>query len=84
MHFYALSLDKIINGTLGVRSFTYNGNQWDEIMSAMSDVFLRAKHSASTYSRIQDIREWKRVEIGSQETEVGSVMSMPYDKLSFG
>lgn len=38
--FYALSLDKIINGTLGVRSSTYNDYQWDEIMSAMSDVFL--------------------------------------------
>ena len=35
--FYALSLDKVINGTLGVRSSTYNGYQWDEIMSAMSD-----------------------------------------------
>ena len=38
--FYALSLDKVINGTLGVRSSTYNGYRWDEIMSAMSDVFL--------------------------------------------
>lgn len=38
--FYALSLDKVINGTLGVRSSTYNGYQWDEIISAMSDVFL--------------------------------------------
>ena len=38
--FYALSLDKVINGTLGVRSSTYNGYQRDEIMSAMSDVFL--------------------------------------------
>ena len=38
--FYALSLDKVINGTLGVRSSTYNGYQWDEIMSTMSDVFL--------------------------------------------
>ena len=37
--FYALSLDKVINGTLGVRSSTYNGCQWDEIMSAMSGVF---------------------------------------------
>ena len=36
--FYALSLDKVVNGTLGVRSSTYNGYQWDEIMSAMSDV----------------------------------------------
>ena len=38
--FYALSLDKIINDTLGVRCSTYNGYQWDEIISAMSDVFL--------------------------------------------
>ena len=38
--FYTLSLDKVINGTLGVRSSTYNGYQWDEVMSAMSDVFL--------------------------------------------
>ena len=208
--FYALSLDKVINGTLGVRSSTYNGYQWNEIMSAMSDVFLcgsdcvedvnrsechlrespeiriptshtigraikelshedmeyksssgnvfrfntnprlndllmklnmkmelfksgqtvnvdfdhvfvktekadakysykqaygyfpgivsidgiiayienrdgncrifyiRAIHSASMYSRIQDIREWRRVEIGSQETEVASVMSTQF------
>ena len=26
--FYALSLDKVINGTLGVRSSTYNGYQF--------------------------------------------------------
>ena len=37
--------------------------------------YIRAIHSASMYSRIQDIREWRRVEIGSQETEVASVMS---------
>ena len=30
------------------------------------------------YSRIQDIREWRRVEIGSQETEVASVMSTQF------
>ena len=147
--FYTLSLDKVINGTLGVRSSTYNGYQWDEVVSAMSDVFLcggdcvedvnrsechmrespdvriptshtigraikllhsyglhigvfradcgsysediirtvdgncrifyiRALHSASMYSRIQDIREWKRVEIGSQETEVASFMSTQF------
>ena len=37
--FYALSLAKVVNGSLGVRSSTYNGYQWDEIMSAMSGVF---------------------------------------------
>ena len=29
-------------------------------------------------SRIQDIREWRRVEIGSQETEVASVISTQF------
>ena len=38
--FYTLSLDKVINGALGVRSSTYNGYQCNEIMSAISDVFL--------------------------------------------
>ncbi len=33
--FYALSPDKVINGTLGVRSSTYNGYQWDEMMSGI-------------------------------------------------
>ena len=40
--------------------------------------YIRAIHSASIYSRIQDIREWKRVEIGSQETEVASFMSTQF------
>ena len=35
--------------------------------------YRRTTHSASMYSRIQDIREWRRVEISSQETEVASV-----------
>ena len=30
--FYTLSLDTVINGTLGVRSSTYNGYQWDEVI----------------------------------------------------
>ena len=34
--FYALSLDKVINGTLGVRSSTYNDYQWDEIINVQS------------------------------------------------
>ncbi|WP_297234481.1 hypothetical protein [Prevotella sp.] len=42
--------------------------------------YIRAIHSASMYSRIQDIREWRRVEMGSQETEVASVMSTQFMK----
>ena len=37
--FYALSLDKVINGTLGVRSSTYNGYQWDEIFKWHKFIF---------------------------------------------
>ena len=33
----------------GVRSSTYNGYQWDEVMSAMSDVFLCGPARLSTW-----------------------------------
>ena len=38
--FNALSLGKVINETLGKRSSTYNGYQWDEIVSSLLDVYL--------------------------------------------
>ena len=38
--FNVLSLGKVINETLGKRSLTYNGYQWDEIVSALLDVYL--------------------------------------------
>ena len=45
--FYALSLDKVINGTLGVRSSTYNGYQWDErVLLWPSQQWLRMEASA--------------------------------------
>ena len=47
--FYALSLDKVINGTLGVRSSTYNSYQWDEILSDMADVSLIRVHQLIAY-----------------------------------
>ena len=36
--------------------------------------YIRASNSASMYSDIQGVKEWKRVEIGSQETEEASFM----------
>ena len=36
--------------------------------------YIRASNSASMYSDIQGVKEWKRVEIESQETEVASFM----------
>lgn len=38
--FKALSLGKILNDTLGRRTSTYNGYQWEEILSALLDVYL--------------------------------------------
>ena len=38
--FESLSLGKLINETLGARSTTYNAYQWDEIFSALFDVYL--------------------------------------------
>lgn len=38
--FEALSLGKVINESLGRRTSTYNGYQWDEILSALLDVYL--------------------------------------------
>ncbi len=38
--FESLSLGKLINEALGARSTTYNAYQWDEIFSALLDVYL--------------------------------------------
>ena len=38
--FRRLSLDKVINKTLGIRSSVYNSYRWDEIFSALLDVYL--------------------------------------------
>jgi len=67
--FYALSLDKVINGTLGVRSSTYNGYQWDEIMSAMSDVFLCGGDCVEDVNRSEcHLRESPEIRIPTSHT----------------
>ena len=67
--FYALSLDKVINGTLGVRSSTYNGYQWDEIMYAMSDVFLCGGDCVEDVNRSEcHLRESPEVRIPTSHT----------------
>ena len=67
--FYALSLDKVINGTLGVRSSTYNGYLWDEIMSAMSDVFLCGGDCVEDVNRSEcHLRESPEVRIPTSHT----------------
>ena len=67
--FYALSLNKVINGTLGVRSSTYNGYQWDEIMSAMSDVFLCGGDCVENVNRSEcHLRESPEIRIPTSHT----------------
>ena len=67
--FYALSLDKVINGTLGVRNSTYNGYQWDEIISAMSDVFLCGGDCVENVNRSEcHLRESPEIRIPTSHT----------------
>ena len=60
------------------------GSYSEEIISTVEGncriFYIRAIHSASMYSRIQDIREWRRIGMGSQETEGASVMSTQFMK----
>ena len=62
--------------------FLCGGSYSEDIIKTVdgncSIFYIRAIHSASMYSRIQDIRKWRRVEIGSQETEVATVMSTQF------
>ena len=68
--FYALSLDKVINGTLGVRSSTYNGYQWGEVMSVMSDVFLCGGDS---------VEDANRSECHLRESKSGKTVDVDFD-----
>lgn len=85
--FCALSLDKVINGTLDVRSSTYNGYQWDEIMSAMSDVSVIRVHQLIAYVKkfvfhfTAVCAKWTRT---ARSWWLNLYTGMPYDKLSFG
>ncbi len=51
--FDALSLGKVINETLGRRSSTYNGYQWDEIVSSMLDVYLCGGNCVEDVNKFQ-------------------------------
>ena len=72
--FYALSLDKVINGTIGVHSSTYNGYQWNEMMSAMSDVFLCGGDCVENVNRSEcHLRESPEIQIPTSHT-IGRVI----------
>ena len=74
--FYALSRDKVINGTLSVRSSTYNGYQYDEIMSAMTDVFLCGGDCVEDVNRSEcHLRESPEIRTPTSHT-VGRAINM--------
>lgn len=80
--FYALSLDKVINGTLGVRSSTYNGYQWDEIMSAMSDVFLCGGDCVEDVNRSEcHLRESPEIRIPTSHTIWRAIKELSHEDM---
>ena len=82
--FYALSLDKVINGTLGVRSSTYNGYQWDEVMSAMSDVFLCGGDCVEDVNRSEcHLRESPEVRIPTSHTIGRAIKELSHENLEY-
>ena len=82
--FYALSLDKVINGTLGVRSSTYNSYQWDEIMSAMSDVFLCGGDCVEDVNRSEcHLRESPEVRIPTSHTIGRAIKELFHEDMEY-
>ena len=82
--FYALSLDKAINGTLGVRSSTYNGYQWDVVMLAMSDVFLCGGDCVEDVNRSEcHLRESPEVRIPTSHTVGRALKGLSHEDLEY-
>lgn len=67
--FNSFSLGKVINETLGKRSSTYNGYQWDEIASALLDVYLSGGNCVEDVNRKErHIRETPDARIPTSRT----------------
>ena len=82
--FYALSLDKVINGTLGVRSSTYNGYLWDEIMSAMSDVFICGGDCVEDINRSEcHLRESPEIQIPTSHTIGRTIKEISHEDMEY-
>ena len=82
--FYALSLDKVINGTLGVRSSTYNGYQWDEIVSALLDVYLCGGDCVEDVNRSEcHLRESPEVRIPTSHTIGRAIKELACENIEY-
>ena len=80
--FNALSLGKVINETLGTRSLTYNGYQWDEIISALLDVYLCGGDCVEDVNRSEcHLRESPAARIPSSHTVGRAIKELKFPTL---
>lgn len=82
--FNALSLGKIINKTLGTRSQTYNGYQWDEIVSALLDVYLCGGDCVEDVNRSEcHLRESPEVRIPTSHTIGRAIKELACENIEY-
>ena len=82
--FNVLSLGKVINETLGTRSQTYNGYQWDEIVSALLDVYLCGGDCVEDVNRREcHLRESPEVRIPTSHTVGRAIKELACDNVEY-
>ena len=82
--FNALSLGKVINEALGTRSQTYNGYQWDEIVSALLDVYLCGGDCVEDVNRREcHLRESPEVRIPTSHTVGRAIKELACDNVEY-
>ena len=82
--FNALSLGKVINETLGKRSSTYNGYQWDEIVSSMLDVYLCGGNCVEDVNRKEcHLRETPDTRIPTSHTVGRAIKELACENTSY-
>jgi len=82
--FDTLSLGKIINDTLGMRSLTYNGYQWDEIVSALLDVYLCGGNCVEDVNRSEcHLRESPNVRIPTSHTVGRAIKELACENIEY-
>ena len=82
--FNALSLGKIINESLGRRSLTYNGYQWDEIVSALLDVYLCGGDCVEDVNRSEcHLRESPNARIPTSHTVGRAIKELACENIEY-
>lgn len=82
--FQALSLGKVLNDTLGKRTSTYNGYQWDEILSALLDVYLCGGNCVEDVNRREcHLRESPNTRIPTSHTIGRAIKELAYPNTEY-